>query len=200
MATKKKTTKKKITKKKVAGARKPAKKKVTKKKAPARPAGKAAGTTRRRGTPSPSKKRSTGSSTRSARVDAERREAAVREQLSKAKIGTFEDLVEPCDPETRTTAEQPRSLVLELIPDARETVYLRWRIAIYKRATEICGIQPAGDRCNFYLTKGAYLQDPQGILEGSGKTIRHVKVRSVVGMAAEALRDLLKQALEITVS
>jgi hypothetical protein len=136
---------------------------------------------------------------RSAKLDAARRAAAVREQLSRAKIGTFEDLVEPCDPETRTTAEHLRSLVLELIPDARETVYLRWRIAIYKRATEICGIQPAGDRCNFYLTRGAYLQDPQGVLEGSGKAIRHVKVRSVVGLAAEVLRDLLKQALEITV-
>lgn len=133
-----------------------------------------------------------------ARVEAERRAAAVREQLSRARLGTFEDLFESAEPEVRTIGHQLRNLVLELIPGARETVYLRWKIALYKTSTEICGIQPAVDRCNFYLTKGAYLHDPQGILEGSGKAIRHVKVRSVVGMAAEGLRDLIKQSLEIT--
>jgi hypothetical protein len=45
---------------------------------------------------------------------------------------------------------------------------------------------------NLQLADGAFLPDPTGIVEGTGKRIRHVKVRSV-GMAASApVRDLIR--------
>ncbi|HXI02333.1 MAG TPA: DUF1801 domain-containing protein [Candidatus Saccharimonadales bacterium] len=143
----------------------------------------------------PKKKISTAASRRE---EAAKRAEAVRRQLDKAQVGTFDDLVRGCDPEVQEIARRLQALVFEVIPDAEEVTYLRWRITLYKKRTEICGIQPAGDRCNFYLTKGAYLHDPEGILEGTGKLIRHVKVRSVVGTAAESIRELLKQAVELS--
>lgn len=143
----------------------------------------------------PKKKASTAASRRE---EAAKRAEAVRRQLDKAQVGTFDDLVRGCDPEVQEIARRLQALVFEVIPDAEEVTYLRWRITLYKKRTEICGIQPAGDRCNFYLTKGAYLHDPEGILEGTGKLIRHVKVRSVVGTAAESIRELLKQAVDLS--
>lgn len=201
-----KAARKSISKKKPAKKKAPSKK-AAKKKSAARTAVKRKGATRsagkktstsRAGSRKPTVKETQQKTAAAARAEAERRAAAVREQLSRAQLGTFEDLFENAEPEVRTIGYQLRNLVMELIPSARETVYLRWKIALYKVSTEICGIQPASDRCNFYLTKGAYLHDPQGLLEGTGKAIRHVKVRSVVGMAAEGLRDLVKQSLEIT--
>jgi hypothetical protein len=122
------------------------------------------------------------------------KERAVREQLSKAKIGTFQDLFGTYSPDVQAIAHRLREMIFEVLPEAQETVYLGWRIALYKEITEICGIQPASDRCNFYLTKGAFLRDPHGLLEGTGKSIRHVKVRSVVGLPIDDLQELIRQA------
>ena len=184
-ATRKKTVKKKVVKKKVVRAKtakkatrkKAVKKKVMKKKAPR---GKVAAK-------APSRKPV-------ARESQAARERAVREQLSKAKIGTFQDLFGTYSPDVQAIAHRLREMIFEILPEAKETVYLGWRIALYKEITEICGIQPASDRCNFYLTKGAFLRDPHGLLEGTGKSIRHVKVRSVVGLPIDDLQELIRQA------
>ncbi len=134
------------------------------------------------------------------RSAAARRAEAVRRQLDRARIGTFQELFASSSPEVQSIAAKLRELVYEVIPDVSETVYLGWKIALYKKRSEICGIQPAGDRCNLYLTRGVLLLDPQGLLEGSGKRLRHVKVRSVVGITAQGIRELLRQAVELPVS
>ncbi len=131
---------------------------------------------------------------------AARRAEAVRRQLDRARIGTFQELFASSSPEVQSIAAKLRELVYEVIPDVSETVYLGWKIALYKKGSEICGIQPAGDRCNLYLTRGVLLLDPQGLLEGTGKRLRHVKVRSVVGITAQGIRELLRQAVELPVS
>jgi hypothetical protein len=46
----------------------------------------------------------------------------------------------------------------------------------------------------FFL--GAMLPDPTGLLEGSGKRMRHVKLRPGDELDAEALRDLIEAAYE----
>ena len=167
-ATRKKKVKKKVTRKK------PVKKKAARKTARAKRPKKA-----------PSKKSQAA------------KERAVREQLSKAKIGTFQDLFGSYGTDVQAIAHRLREMIFEILPEAQETVYLGWRIALYKEITEICGIQPANDRCNFYLTKGAFLRDPHGLLEGTGKSIRHVKVRSVVGLPIDDLQELIRQAREM---
>jgi hypothetical protein len=44
---------------------------------------------------------------------------------------------------------------------------------------------------NVQLADGAALADPAGIVEGTGKRIRHVKCRSLGDIARPALRTLL---------
>ncbi len=41
---------------------------------------------------------------------------------------------------------------------------------------------------------GALLKDPAGMLEGSGKRMRHVKLKPDAELAAEDLRDLIRAA------
>jgi hypothetical protein len=45
---------------------------------------------------------------------------------------------------------------------------------------------------NVQLADGADLPDPTGIVEGTGKKIRHVKVRSLEAAASPALRALIE--------
>jgi hypothetical protein len=47
------------------------------------------------------------------------------------------------------------------------------------------------DHVNLQLADGADLPDPTGIVEGTGKRIRHVKIRSTDAAASAAVRDLI---------
>jgi hypothetical protein len=46
----------------------------------------------------------------------------------------------------------------------------------------------------FGFFNGAALKDPKGLLEGSGKFVRHTKVRDAAGIDEPAFAALLKQA------
>jgi hypothetical protein len=50
---------------------------------------------------------------------------------------------------------------------------------------------------NLQLADGALVPDPTGIVEGTGKRIRHVKVRSAEAAGASAVRDLVRAQLEV---
>jgi uncharacterized protein DUF1801 len=52
-------------------------------------------------------------------------------------------------------------------------------------------IIPHSAHVNLQLADGVDLPDPTGLVEGTGKRIRHVKVRSVEAAAAPALRAIV---------
>jgi hypothetical protein len=49
---------------------------------------------------------------------------------------------------------------------------------------------------NLQLANGALLADPAGLVDGTGKRIRHVKLRSTDDVGRGELRLLLVQSLE----
>ena len=51
------------------------------------------------------------------------------------------------------------------------------------------------DHVQFGFFAGARLDDPEGLLRGSGKYVRHVKVTSVAKIPRKALVALLRQAM-----
>lgn len=112
-----------------------------------------------------------------------------------ARLGTFEELVGGYAPEVRAIARRLRRLVREELPQAEETVYLGWRSAMYRDGREVCGIQPLrGGYCNLYFMRGAELADPNGLLEGTGKGMRHVKVRALAGLSVGPIQELIRAA------
>jgi hypothetical protein len=50
---------------------------------------------------------------------------------------------------------------------------------------------------NVQLADGVDLADPDGLVEGTGKRIRHVKVRTVGDAERPALRSLIEQQLRL---
>ena len=58
-----------------------------------------------------------------------------------------------------------------------------------------CYVLPYDNWVNLGFYRGADLEDPEGLLEGTGANMRHVKVRAVDAVPERALRDLVEQAL-----
>lgn len=113
-------------------------------------------------------------------------------------------LLEPHSQAIREVFGALRALVRDVIPDASEQVDLPDRLTAF-------GFGPAGGvrmrglaialiphtaHVNVQLADGAQLPDPDGIVEGTGKRIRHVKCRTLGDVARPALRALLVEQAE----
>jgi hypothetical protein len=95
---------------------------------------------------------------------------------------------------------EARELILKTVPGAQEKVYLGWRTIGYS-ATEsmkdaVCAIDPQRTRINLVFYHGVDLPDPGGLLDGTGKNMRHVKIATSKQLHSRALKALLKAAVQ----
>ena len=111
---------------------------------------------------------------------------------------TFEQLLARSNPEVQEIARRLRALILDVHPAAVEVVRLGDNAASYglgpkKMSEAYAYIMPQAAYVNLGFYYGATLPDPAGLLEGTGKKLRHVKVRSAAAVDVPALHALLEQ-------
>ena len=121
--------------------------------------------------------------------------------MSKAQIGTFDDLLQITEESLRPVVTALREVVFEVDPDACEVVRLGDRAATYgvgprKMLDGYTYILPHKRWVNLGFYQGVDLADPEGLLEGTGAKMRHVKIRSMDDANWTAVRLLVKGALE----
>lgn len=90
-------------------------------------------------------------------------------------------------------------LIRSVVPNADSVV--KWGNACYLIPREpkpliFASIMETKAGLNLALA-GANLPDPDGLLEGTGKSMRHVKFKTVADAGRPALKDLIKQSAEI---
>ena len=105
-------------------------------------------------------------------------------------------------PPVREIAVKAREVILSVMPNATEKVYPGWKVIQYGTAADMksvfAAISPQRERANLGLANGVDLPDPDGLLEGDGKAIRHVKLTSAEAAGAPAVRELIRGALQAT--
>jgi hypothetical protein len=103
-------------------------------------------------------------------------------------------------PQVREIAVKAREVILAVKPDASEKVYPGWKVIQYATGPDMksvfAAISPQRERVNLGLANGVDLEDPDGLLEGDGKAIRHVKLTSAEAAGAPAVRELVRGALQ----
>ena len=114
--------------------------------------------------------------------------------------GRFEDVLAAARPELRPVCQSLRDLITALDEDFVEVVWPKQKIASFglgpKKMTEhYAYIAVYGSCVNLGFYHGASLPDPAGLLEGSGKALRHVKLRDVPATQATAITELLQRAI-----
>ncbi len=120
--------------------------------------------------------------------------------MSKARIGTFDDLLQITEEPLRPIVKALRDLVFEVDPNACEVVRLGDRAATYgvgprKMIDGYAYILPYGQWVNLGFYQGVDLADPEALLEGTGARLRHVKMRSLEDVHHSAVRGLIENAL-----
>lgn len=121
--------------------------------------------------------------------------------MSDATQGTFDELLQIARPPLRSIMERLREIILDVDPETCEVVRLGDHAATYgvgpkKMSEGYVYILPQTTWVNLGFYKGADLLDPQGLLEGTGTTMRHVKIRSADDVKPRAVRALIWAAVE----
>ena len=95
-----------------------------------------------------------------------------------------------------------RELVLEEAPDASESVYQVYTVAIWfgfsgKMKDMFCYIATSANHVNLGFPRGTSLADPNRVLEGEGKTMRHIKFASLGDVERPFVRRYIREAMEL---
>lgn len=98
--------------------------------------------------------------------------------------------------ELRLILEKLRDLIRTTAPKATEAI--KWGVPTYAEGKTGCYFTVVeSGYVNFGFHRGAELPDPKGLLEGTGKGMRHIKLRSVEDIDAPAFRKLIKAAMAL---
>lgn len=103
-------------------------------------------------------------------------------------------------PDVRSMAHGARSLILEVMPNTIELIDPSANLIAYglDRGYKglICGITLFMAHINIMLAQGASLPDPLGLLQGTGKLARHIKVTQLADLNNPGARALLQNAYQ----
>jgi hypothetical protein len=119
---------------------------------------------------------------------------------SSAKKGTIMDdslreLLDSFSSEVRQLALSLRARIRELVPDAQEKVMRGYKSLNYGfERDQFAAIVLHSERVNLQFPRGTDLPDPARLLEGTGKSMRHVKVRSEETAQSEEVRKRIESA------
>ena len=102
-------------------------------------------------------------------------------------------------PELQAIERALRATIRTAFPEAIEQVDFANKLIAFGRSMKIRGLLFAiiahKSHVNLQLADGADLPDPAGLVEGTGKRIRHVKIRSVEAASSPAVVALAQAQL-----
>jgi hypothetical protein len=94
-----------------------------------------------------------------------------------------------------------REFVLQVAPDLAETIAFH-SLCYYKPGRpygviggNVCGIGARGDCLQMGFMHGAFLPDPDALLQGTGKAKRHIELRSSKDIRRRAFKKLIQAAI-----
>jgi hypothetical protein len=114
--------------------------------------------------------------------------------------GTFDEVIDAFQPEVQAIARALRATITSIHKDAVELAWPRLKIASFgvgpkKMSEHYAYIAPQSAYVNLGFYHGVVLEDPANLLEGAGKRLRHIKIKSLGDVARKEIRTLLKAAL-----
>ena len=99
------------------------------------------------------------------------------------------------DPAIRQIAQTLRQLIRSTAPQLRETI--KWGNPTYSGDENIMYLAATDSYVNLGFFNGASLSDPSGRIAGTGKRMRHVKVRALEDVDQAQFESWIREALAL---
>ncbi len=100
------------------------------------------------------------------------------------------------DPKLQEIIRGLRDLILKAVPEVAEAVN-PWGLPTFELNGPMCYFMVATKHITFGFPRGTSLTDPHGLLEGTGKNLRHVKLRNVEDLRKDGLRELVEESARL---
>lgn len=115
--------------------------------------------------------------------------------------GTFEKAIAEGRADIQALARGARALIGDVYPEVVEVPWPRQQITGYglgpkKMSEHFCYIGIHGEHVNLGFYYGADLPDPAGLLQGTGKKMRHIKIGDRQQLEQQEVRELLEAAIQ----
>ena len=123
-----------------------------------------------------------------------KKQAAVKKQADMSPL--IDEYVESLPDWKKDVAEELREVISTASPKLTEEV--KWGFPCYTADGKcVCGFMAMKDSVNFVLYQGANLDDPSGLIEGTGKSMRHVKLRSLQDLRRPTFTKFIKESIRL---
>jgi hypothetical protein len=100
------------------------------------------------------------------------------------------------NPELKKLVQALCTFVKRAVPGVKETVN-SWGIPTFEKKEPFCFYMVGKNHVTFGFHFGTSLLDPEGLLEGTGKNLRHVKLPNVEDLKQTGLRELVRAAARL---
>ena len=111
----------------------------------------------------------------------------------------FEEIMALANPETEGLARRCKALIQDVMPGVVEVPWPRQKtigygVGLKKMSEHFCYIAVFKNHINLGFFYGSDLPDPENLLEGTGKRLRHIKISQGEQLENPAIRDLVVAA------
>ena len=108
---------------------------------------------------------------------------------------TVDEYIEGLEAWKAEVVSKVRQIVLEAAPEAKESI--KWAQPVYELNGPFCYIKAFKKAVNFGFWRGVDIQDPKGLLQGTGDKMRHAKLTELDDIDEEAFAGFVRQATQL---
>jgi hypothetical protein len=107
--------------------------------------------------------------------------------------------LKPFDPSVGELALNLRAMVLKELAGCHESIWDAYNAVALgygpsgRLKDDVCHIAVYAKYVNLGFNQGAHLKDPRGILQGTGKRIRHLTIKTTADLARPSIQKVLRQ-------
>ncbi len=91
-----------------------------------------------------------------------------------------------------------RKIVRSAAPEASESI--KWAQPVYEMNGPFCYIKAFKNSVNFGFWRGVDINDPNGLLQGSGEKMRHIRLSTVDDILEQTFAGFVKEAVELNLT
>jgi hypothetical protein len=106
-----------------------------------------------------------------------------------------EGYISKLDPSQSEIVSRVRQIILEIVPGVKES--LKWGRPVYEMNGPMCYLKAHKNSVNFGFWRGVELEDPEGLLQGTGQKMRHVKLKEKMDIDRPAFKAFVRQAVAL---